>query len=474
MIIIYNQLSPIGGYKEDIMFDSLKAINIKFTDNKESIKTILTLAFPIIIENILQILLGTADSYFVSKLDSTAIAGIGLTNLIMNIYISFFLAIGVGTTAVVSRYYGMNNFRKTVDAIKQSIILSVIISISLGIFSLLFSKHIFYLLGADNNLMLYTIPYFKAVAVPSVFLSLLMILSSSLRGIGDTKSPMIAVGISCILNIVLDYFFIFGFLDFKGFGILGAGIATTLSRFVAVIILLIRFNNKSKITIKINDRWKIDRKMIKTISKIGIPAGLEKLFMRIGQLSYNSFIISFGTTSYVAHNIAGTIDSYTYLPAMGFGVAAATLVGQNLGANNPDKAMKCGLISYVLSTILMMIMGIFIFILAPNLVKIFTNDIEIISLSVYVLRIIVFVQPFLAITMVIASALQGAGDTKYPMYLTLIGIWTFRVGLGYILSNIFGLGLIGIWLALSFDIAIRGIVLLRRFIKGKWKNINVT
>ncbi len=455
------------------MYKIKKYISIKENIDRNLIKTVFVLAFPVIIENILQVLLGTADSYFVSKLDSTAIAGIGLTNLIMNIYIAFFIAVGAGTTAVVSRYYGMGNIKKAINAIKQSIIFSVIISVIIGALSLVFSKQIFNLLGAEDDVLVYTLPYFNAVAVPSVFLSLILILSSALRGIGDTKSPMIAVGISSILNIILDYIFIFGIFGFDGLGILGAGIATTLSRFVAVVILFNKFNNKDTIIIKLSDSWKIDKKMIKTISRIGVPAGMEKLFMRLGQLVYNSFIISLGTSSYVAHNIAGTIDSYTYLPAMGFGVAAATLVGQNLGANKPEQAKKYGLLSYGFSTILMVTIGLLIFIFAPNLVGIFTDDNEIISLSASVLRIIAITQPFLSITMVIASALQGAGDTKFPMYLTLIGIWILRVGLGYILANTFNLGLVGIWLALSFDIVIRGIILMKRFLNGKWKNIKI-
>lgn len=455
------------------MYKLKKQINLKNNWDKDLIKTIFILAFPVIIENILQVLLGTADAYFVSRLDSTAIAGIGLTNLIMNIYIAFFIAVGVGTTAVVSRYYGMGNIKQTINAIKQSIIFSVIISVILGLLSLVFSKQIFNLLGAEDDVLVYTLPYFNAVAVPSVFLSLILILSSALRGIGDTKSPMIAVGISSILNIILDYILIFGIFGFNGLGILGAGIATTLSRFIAVVILFNKFKNKDTITIKLSDSWKIDKKMIKTISRIGVPAGMEKLFMRMGQLVYNSFIISLGTSSYVAHNIAGTIDSYTYLPAMGFGVAAATLVGQNLGANKPEQAKKYGLLSYAFSTILMVTMGIFIFIFAPNLVGIFTDNLETISLSTYVLRIMAITQPFLSITMVIASALQGAGDTKFPMYLTLIGIWVLRVGLGYVFAITLNLGLVGIWLAMSFDIAIRGIILLKRFLNGKWKNIKI-
>jgi MATE family, multidrug efflux pump len=444
-----------------------------YQKNVIDIKIISLLAFPVIVESILQVLLGTADAYFVSKIDSYAISGIGLTTLMMNIVIAFFTAVGVGTTAVVSRYYGMKNYDKAAESIKQAVILSVLLSILIGVISYLFSKQIFRFLGATDVMLEYALPYFNAVAVPAVFLGLILALSSASRGIGDTTSPMIAVGIASILNIILDYFFIFGFWKFEGMGILGAGIATTLSRFIACIILFISFSKKKTINKKLFSNWKIDSKLIKILTKIGIPSGLEKLFMRFGQLVYNSVIISLGTASYVAHNIAGTIESYTYLPALGFGVAAATLVGKNLGMELPKRARRLGILSNILSICMMVVMGLIIFLLAEKFVSIFTNDPEIIHLAVTVLRIMAMSQLFLSTSIVISSALQGAGDTKFPMYLTLAGIWVFRVGFGYLLAVTLKMGLPGIWLSMVIDIAIRSIILYKRFLGEKWKNVKI-
>lgn len=440
----------------------------------QTIKIIMPLAIPVIIENILQIFLGTTDTYFAGKLDSNAIAGVGITNLIMNIYIAFFTAVGVGTTAIVSRNIGLNQTEKAADTVKQSIILTVVISLVLGGISYIFAKPILTVLGAESEVLVYALPYFMAVAVPSVFLSLMLVLSSALRGAGDTKTPMVVTTVANLINIVLNYILIFGIWNFKGLGILGGGLATTIARMIAVIILLLTLC-KGKTVIKLNMfvKWSIDKKLLLSISRIGIPAGIEKLIMRAGQLVYGSVIIALGTSSYVAHNIAGTIESYSYLPAMGFGVAAATLVGNNLGANKPEEAKKYALISNILSTMLMVIMGIFFFITAPFLAKLFTSDKEVQELVVSVLRIIALFQPFLSLTMVISSALQGAGDTKFPMYSTLIGIWGIRVVFGYLFAIIFKLGLVGIWLAYSLDIVIRGIILLLRFLNDKWKYIKI-
>lgn len=442
--------------------------------DKESITTIMALALPAMIENILQVLMGSVDTYFIGKIGTEAIAGVGITNLIMNIYIAFFLALGVGTTAIVSRNVGANNVENANNVVKQSIIMALGIGIAFGIINFIFSENILFFSGAEEKVLQYALPYFLSVAVPSVFLCLMMVLSSSLRGAGDTKTPMKIAIISNIINIVLDYVLIFGIFNFAGLGILGAGIATTISRIVGVILLLGKLNsNETKIRINIFDKWTIDWGILKSVTKIGLPAGFEKLIMRIGQLVYGGLIIKISTEAYAAHNIAGTIESFSYLPGMGFGVAAATLVGQNLGSGETDEAQKYGLISYFLATGFMVIVGIIFYMFAPFLAGLFSEDLEVIDLVVKVLRIIALFQPFLCITLVITSALQGAGDTKFPMYSTFIGIWGVRVLGVYILGMKLNLGLVGVWLAYALDVTVRGIILMIRFMKGKWKEIRI-
>ena len=442
--------------------------------DKVAVKTVLLLAFPVIVENILQVLLGTADTFFAGKLHGNAIAGIGVTNLVMNIYIAFFTAVGVGTTAIIARNIGDKQIDKALDTLKQSIILALIVGIIVGIVSMIFAEPLLIFLGTKKEVLQYAMPYFMVVAGPCVFLCLIQILSSALRGAGDTKTPMIASAIANVLNIVLNYVLVFGAFNIKGLGILGAGLATTLSRIVVVIILLRKLiKGDTILQFKISDKWHMDKDLMTSIARIGIPAGIEKLIMRLGQLLYGSMIITLGTSSYIAHNIAGTIESYSYLPAMGFGVVATTLVGQNLGANNPEEAKKYTFISNTLSTILMVIIGIGFFIGAPTLAGLFTTDEYVKELAVTVLRIIALFQPFLSLSMVMASALQGAGDTKFPMYSTLIGIWGIRVAGGYLLAVVLNLGLVGIWIAYALDITVRSMLLLTRFLNGKWAAIKI-
>ncbi|WP_243136970.1 MATE family efflux transporter [Alkaliphilus serpentinus] len=441
----------------------------------DSMKIIMLLAIPAMIENILQVFIGVVDTYFVGKLGTEAIAGVGITNLTMNVNIAFFLALGIGTTAVVSRYTGAEENDKADHAVKQSVIMALLIGLIFGSINLIFSRRILQLLGAEDGVIEYALPYFLSVAVPSVFLCVNMVLSSALRGAGDTKTPMKVAIISNFINAILNYILIFGVFSFSGLGILGAGLATTISRIISVILLVRKINSEEiKMNISIFEEWKIDFKMLSSITKISIPAALERLIMRSGQLIYGGMIIKIGTEAYAAHNIAGTIETFSYLPGMGFGVAAATLVGQNLGKKKEDEAQRFGLMSYLLSTGFMVIVGVVFYIFAPFLASLFTKDENVSNQVVQVLRIIAWFQPFLCITLVITSALQGAGDTKFPMYSSLIGIWGTRVLGVYILCIRLGFGLVGVWIAYAIDITVRGAILMIRYLRGKWKNVNIS
>ncbi|GAA0116546.1 MATE family efflux transporter [Clostridium senegalense] len=434
--------------------------------NKNNIASICILAIPVVIENILQTFLGTVDTYFAGRINDSAIAAIGVTNLIVNVFITFFTAISIGTSAILARNFGKKDFDKVNSVIKQSIILGAIIGLIIGLINFIFYKQILMISGVSDKVLSYATPYYIIVVVPSVVLSLSLILSSCLRATKDTKTPMIATGIANILNVLLNFIFIN-----VGMGIVGIALATTVSRIMNVVILIVKLKkNKNGVNIQLK-KWSIEKETIKSIVKIGIPAGIEKLIMRLGQIVYNGMIISIGISAYVAHNVAGNIESYSYIPAMGFGVATTTLIGITLGENNVKKSNEMVFVSYVMTTILMVSIGIIFFIFAPQLASIFTNTKEVQEMVIRVLRLIALFQPFAAITQIFTSALQGAGDTKFPMYSTLIGIWGLRVGIGYLFGVSLGFGLVGVWMAYVIDITIRGILLLKRFLNGKWKKI---
>ena len=370
-------------------------------------KTIFLLAFPIILENIFQTLLGTTDTYFAGKLEDNAIAAIGVTSLIMNIFLAFYTAISVGVSAVISRMVGQGETKKASYAISQAFILGSFLGLILGLLSFLFYQPILRLSGADQAVLEYAIPYYFVVVIPSIFLCLSLVFSSCLRAMKDTKTPMFLTGISNIVNILLNLLFIKA-----GLGILGLGLATTISRILVALLLYIKLK-QHQVGAKISwKELKIQKEIMQSMIKVSIPAGIEKLIMRTGQLVYNGMIISLGTASYVAHNIGGSIEGYSYIPAFGFGMATATLVGISLGEQNTEKARKITFLSNRITTYIMISIGIIFFVFAPQLASIFTDTLEVQEKVTSVLRLIAFFQPFAALTQIMSSALQGAG-VKY-------------------------------------------------------------
>ncbi len=424
-------------------------------------KKILKLAIPTIIENILQILLSSVDTYFVSTIGTIAISAVGINNLFSNLFFTFFIAIATGTSIFTARAYGENNHDKINRTISNSLLIALFISLITLIINVIFGRQMMNLMSGNIELQKNSLIYFNTVLVPIGFLCFMTVLSSIIKSLGDSKSPMYTAFIINIINVFLDYILIKGFGSFSGIGIAGAGIATTLSRLVGTIILLIVLDKKTHFIRQM--KFKLDMKLVKPMLNYGIPVGIEKLVMRIGQIIYGGLIIKIGVLQYTSHNIAGTIEAYSYLPGIGFGVAAFALIGHSIGEKNYGQIRKYGLHSFYFSSIFMIVIGITFFIFAPSLASIFTDDPKIINLVTIVLRMIALFQPFLCSTQVITSSLQAIGDVKFPLYLTFLGIWGIRVGGVYLLGLRLNLGLIGVWIAYSFDIIVRGTILFIRF-----------
>lgn len=431
-------------------------------------RQILVLAFPIIIENLLQALLGTVDTYFAGTLEDNAIAAIGATTLVLNMFLAFYTAISVGASAIVARHIGERNIKKANLAAGQAVLLAILLGLVLGTVSFLFRKPILTLSGADGIVITTATPYYTLVAVPSVFACLVLVLSALLRASKNTVIPMLVSGAANILNIALDAIFLH-----LGLGITGLALATTLSRVISAIILFCFLFHKKE-GLKLSRENLIPNKdILANITKLAIPAGFEKMFMRIGQLIYNGIIFSISTNAYVAHSVAGTIEYYSYIPAYGFAAAASTLVGISLGEKNIEKARQIVWRTWICANIIMIPLGLIYFFASPFLAAQFTKTIDVQNQAIKVLRLIAFFQPVIAFSNIFAGSLQGAGDTKFPMYATFLGTWVVHIGLGYLLGIHFGLGLFGIWIGYVMNNLVQGILLYLRFHSNAWTKIDL-
>lgn len=433
-------------------------------------KAIFKLALPAMLEFGLMMLVQMIDMIQVGSLGPWAIAATGLAAQPTMLIFSVFSALVVGTTALVARAAGAGNRDYACRVTRQSFIIVLIMGIIITAIGIPASGSIIKLMGADVDTIEPGTIYMKIVIAGTVFTVGNMVLAASLRGVGDMITPMISNIVANIINIFMNWVLINGKLGFPRLEVAGAAIATSFSRLIAFVITLHAVYARDKyIHISIHDSYRFEPDIIKSVLNIGIPAAIEQLIMRGGALLFARLIAGFGTIMFAAHQIAINIDGLGIVPAMAFQMAATTLVGQGIGAQKPELSEEAARQSTIISTIMMSLIGVIYFFLGKYAIGIFTKDAQVIALGRNALKILAFSQPFTAIYFVMAGALRGAGDTKYAMYASAIGMWAVRLGIGYILADLLNMALAGAWIAVTIDMAVRMVLVLKRFSSGVFK-----
>ncbi len=441
---------------------------------------IIKLTIPVFFELLISSLFGMVDMMMVGNsgapsVTTPSIAATGVTNQVILIGIAMAQAMSVGGTAMISRYYGAKEKNKLPNVIKHLIILIVIILIiPFVIVNLLFSRQIMGFIGAEVGTINIGLNYFKIIIIGFIFQSLNLSIFASMRGVGDTRTPMkINIGVN-LLNVVGNYILIFGKFGLPALGVTGAGISTSLSHVVAFIILVIILLNKNHVVkLNLSTAFKFDKKIINNLLKVGGPAALEQVGFRLGVVFFIKIVSSLGTVAYATHQIVSNILSLSFAPGQAFGIAAATLVGRSLGQGSTNEAnifIKKGNRLAIGSSILF---ALLFFFSGSNIVSLYTDDTSVIALSARVMRIVAVIQPFQASAFSVSGGLRGAGDTVSTLIVTMVGVVVIRLSLAYVLINMMGMGITGAWIAMLCDQIIRWAGIEFRYRTGKWKNIEL-
>ena len=437
-------------------------------------RRLFNLAWPSLVENILQTMLGFVDLVFVGQLGPEAIAGVGLGTQVMFLLQVLFMGLSVGNTALVARSIGAKNKTDAERFAKQSLVLVTWLSVGIGIIGFLMSDSIIRLTGAADDVTIIGGGFLRIVSTFSIVLGVMFIGGGTLRGSGDTRTTMMITGFINVINIILDYLLIFGNLGFPRLGAVGSAVATTTARAIgASLILYVLFKRGSILKLSWRGGWGLHKDAIARIINIGGPSAAEQFVMQLGLLVFGLIAVSLGTNDYAAMQIAFNISSFSFLPAFAFGVAAMTLVGQSLGAKNPALAEQSAVQALKSGTLWMVLMGVGFFVFRNFLVSIYTNDPEVIRLGEMCVVFVAVTQPFLSISIVLGQSLRGAGDTRSTLVYTFIGVWVMRVAMGYIIGIFLGLGFFGMWFAWMGDFIMRATLVGLRFRAGKWKTLKV-
>jgi putative MATE family efflux protein len=444
--------------------------------NKRLIRNkIFKLALPAILEMTLHTLVWTLDTAMVGRLNAESITAVNLGAQIMfgSTFILGGMA-GVGVTSLVARNVGAKNYDRASYVTSQGFLFSIIIGLIVCGLSFFFAEDIFKLIVDDMKVIELGSTYLRIVLIGGFFNLPYFISNSALRGAGNTVAPLIAAAVADIFNIIGDYVLIFGKFGFPRLGVTGAAIATAGALMLGTIVSLsYLFAGKVGFKVKIRDIFNVDVDTIKSLIKLGVPAGLENLMNEGSRMLSSFWIAQLGTINFAANSIAVAAESLSFMPGYGFAIAATTLVGQNLGSNDPEMAQISASKSVKYGVLLMSMVGM-AFLFIPNVImSFFTNEREVIDLAAKSIRIGALEQPTIAVAMVLSGALKGAGDTKGPFYISTISNMCIRMPLIFLIVFVFKLNVVYIWMATALQFAVEALLMSIRYGKGSWKTIEI-
>ena len=416
-------------------------------------RRVIGLAWPVIGENFLETLLGVIDTVLVAGLGTAAIAGVGTALQVMFLLISALSALAVGSAVLVAQAVGAGDTARAGRLARQSLVWSVIISIPLALGGLLFSAPIIGAFGVEPDVARIGTDYMHVTMGTVVVLVALFIGSGALRGAGDSRTPMVVTAIANVINVGLAYALIYGHFGLPALGAVGSAWATFIARALALG-LLVRalWRGSNGVSIRSGSpeeaarAWRPDLGVARQVLRIGVPAALEQVLVSSAFLALSVVVAHLGTAVLAAHRIAFNALSLAFLPGIGFAIATTALVGQSVGARRPAEGAAAARVATNWAVIWMSAIAALLFIFAPQVLHLFTNDAGVVAAGASGLRVVALTQPFWAVLFVQAGALRGLGNTGFPLKVTGTGIW-LSVALAFLLVQTFGGGLATVWAA---------------------------
>ncbi|MEZ4522202.1 MAG: MATE family efflux transporter [Thermomicrobiales bacterium] len=447
-------------------------------DAGEIRRSVLGLAWPSILENFMQAALGFITTLMVARLGSAAVAGVGTASQVQVIVITAFFAVSMGTTVLIAHAFGAGRIDTEGDAIvKQSTIAGLILALVLTPLTVLLAAPVMRGLGAEPDVVSEGAKFLQITSLSFIFMAIMFILSGALRGVGDTRTSMVVTAFMNVINIALVYALVFGFLFIPELGVTGAALAMVFSRGVgAAIMWLLLWQGRRGLTISGRDGWKLNWQRLKRLADIGLPSMGESVLRSGGQIVFVIVVFMLGTAVTAGNQVAQNAMFLSMFPGFGFSMAATSLVGQSLGARNPERARKVGMTATRWCLAWMSAMGVIFFVFAHPIMEFAASGDDkaaIVTAGVDALRLIAFIQPPLAIGFVMAGILRGAGDTRFPMYSTSLTMWLLRVPLAYLFGVVFDWGLQGIYVAMMLDTVVLMVMNLWRYRQGDWMMRNL-
>ena len=451
--------------------DAIRGSNEDYTKVPLS-RAILLLAVPMMLELLMESTFGLVDIYFVGKLGSAAVAAIGLTGSLIIVVFALIMGLSMGTTAMVSRRMGERRPEAAGVAAWQAILAGVLASVPVSVLGALFSRPLLGLMGGTEAVVA-GYGYATMLFAGSVTIFLIFLNNAIFRGAGDAAVAMRALWLANLVNIVLDPLLIFGIGPFPRLGLVGAALATTIGRGLGVVYqLVVLFRGTSRIAItRSSMRW--DGQVFRRLLRVSATGMLQFFVATAAWLGVMRIIALFGQLVLAGYTISLRLIHFAILPSWGVSNAAATLVGQNLGAGHPERAeeavLKTGLLNFAMLAVIAVVFWNF----ADPLVSVFATNAEVAARGVESLKILSSGYVFAGFSMVFGQAFNGAGDTATPTWINLFCYWLWQIPLAYWLAKPAGVGVMGVYWALVISGATWMVVGYLMFRRGKWKEHSI-
>lgn len=446
-------------------------------DLKELKKEIMVLAIPILIEQILITTMGMVNTMLSSNLGGeegiNVVSAISMIDSFSYLFISVFSALAIGGTVVVAQYTGREDHQKANEAAKQGVVSGTLISCSITLLLLIFNSPLIRVVyqNVEPIVMDYGIKYFAIVLLSFPFMAITLISNGVLRGAGDTKTAAISNVIGNLFNIVLTYLFLYVF----NWGIIGAGLGISLARMIgAAYVIWILLRGKAALHLTQLHQYRPNMNFLKQIFYVGVPAGVESIIFHLGKLLTQVFIGGMGAIAMSSNSIANSIINLINIPGNALSTVSTTIVGQEIGKGELDEARR-GL-HYItrFAVVCLILLGALSIPTAWYFVGLYTDNEDVLNYATKLIQLNALATPIWAFSFVLPGGLKGAGDGKYTMKTAIIGMWVFRVGLGYLLGVTFKWGVYGIFIAMFVDWAVRGLMYSIRLHGDKWLNHHFT
>jgi putative MATE family efflux protein len=436
-------------------------------------KAVFLLAIPMIMEMMMESVFAVVDIFFVGKLGNEAVATVGLTESVLSLVYSIAIGLSMAATALVARRVGEKNFSEAAHAGMQTILFSLVLSAIIAVAGITSASAVLHLMGASDKMVADNISYTRIMFGGNVVIMLLFLINGIFRGAGDASIAMRSLWIGNIANIILCPLLIYGLGPIPGFGLKGAAIATTLGRGMGVLYQMYRlFVRKGLLSFYLY-QLKPQKELLKQIVKIGSTGTIQFLVSSASWIFLARLMAGFHEAAMAGYQIAIRLLIFFILPAWGLSNAAATLTGQNLGAGKPDRAEKSVWTTTFYNVIFMLSVSGFFFLFGEPVVNFMNSDVQARAYALQALRIISTGYVFFGVGMVMLNAFNGAGDTRTPTIVNLVGFWLFQIPLAWVLSKYYIKEPKAIFIAIVISQFVTALLSLYLFKKGRWKTVRV-